>query len=137
MSEPTRTGSQQLHETIEPIHVLVTDWFSLVGSRVGLSTRLVMAEARLAVMSFLLMLFLAVVTAVFVLGAWGVLIAGITLGLSHIGVPVWASLVGFSVAHAIAAALLVAKIITLSERLEFKRSRQQFAGLVDQERAGT
>lgn len=104
---------------------LAAGWVSAAGSRVKSTAELALAEARLAAMSIVLMLLLAVVAAVFVLGAWGLLMAGVVTGLLALGVPSWITLVGLGLLHVVAAWLLLRWMARLSIHLELPATRRQ------------
>lgn len=107
---------------------LAQGWVLAAGSRVQLTARLALAEARLAVMSLSLMLLLVVVAAVFLLAAWGMLMAGVVTGLVGWGVPLWMSLLVFGLLHAIGAWLLIRLTFRLSVHLELPATRRQLGG---------
>lgn len=120
-SEPT--GSSQ-EEPSANILTLVTDWFAALRSRFEITTELAVAEAKLAATSVAIMLILAVATAVFLLFAWGLVLAGIVYGLLQAGIPVFATLAGLVVLHLLGAVLMARKVFSLSENLRFVETRQ-------------
>ena len=106
---------------------LVSDWVSETSSRIRLTTELALAEAKLAATSVALMMFFALLAAVFVLGAWGLLIAGLVSGLVQaLDAPLWAVLTGLCVLHVVLARWLWSRVVRLTKHLEFSATRQQF-----------
>lgn len=85
MGPSTPTDYQSTEPTVAPaaagIATLAASWASAAGLRVKLISELALAEAKLAAISIALMAFLAMLAAAFVLGAWGLLIAGLVHGL--------------------------------------------------------
>jgi uncharacterized membrane protein YqjE len=106
---------------------LAAGWISAAGSRVKSTAELALAEAKLAVLSVVLMLLLAIVVAVFLLSAWGLLIAGAVSGLLALGVPLWGSLAVLGTLHLFLAWLLLRWISRLSTHLELPATRRQLS----------
>ena len=107
---------------------LAAGWASAAGSRVKTTAELALAEARLAVLSLGLMLILAIFAAVFVLGAWGLLMAGAVTALLAVGVSTWISLAGLGALHLLFAWLLLRWMARLSIHLELPETRRQLRG---------
>ena len=107
---------------------LALTWVSAAGSRVRNTAQLALAEARLAAMSVVLMVLLAIVAAVFLLGAWGMLMAGVVTGILELGVPIWTVLLGLGVIHLLCAWLLIRWTLKLSVHLELPATRRQLCG---------
>lgn len=105
---------------------LASHWLTTASSRVKVMAELALAEARLAAISVALMAFLAMLSAAFVLGAWGLLIAGLVYGLISIGLPVWPILIVLCLVHVVIALLAWRGAVKLSNNLEFPVTRQQF-----------
>ena len=81
------------------------------------------------------MVVLALIAAVFMLGAWGLLMAGAVMGLLAAGVSVWVALVLLGGAHVLLALLLVRWIRALSAFLELPTTRRRLrnpAGLEEE-----
>lgn len=104
---------------------LAGDWIATAGSRAKVMVELVVAEARLAAISVALMAFLAMLSAAFLLGAWGLLIAGLIYGLLQLGLPLWPVLIVLCATHALIAFLAWRGAVKLSNNLEFPVTRQQ------------
>ena len=100
-------------------------WFSSAKSRAGAVTDLAVAEARLAVMSVALMIFLAVMAAICVLSAWGLALAGVAYLLSSAGLPFWAVLLILVIPLGVAAVLLCRAAMKTSRNLAFTATREQ------------
>ena len=105
---------------------LVTDWVSMTNARVRMTTELALAEAKLAAISIALMVFLAMLAAAFVLGAWGLMVAGLVYALVHMTAPLWLVLIALCIVHGILARLFWNHAVRLSRHLEFPVTRQQF-----------
>lgn len=112
---------------------LATTWVSAAGSRVKNTAELALAEARLAAMSFAVMLLLAIVAAVFLLGAWGMLMAGVVTGLNALGLPLWITLLALGAIHLLCAWLLIRLAMKLSVHLELPATRRQLGGTAEPE----
>lgn len=106
-------------------HILAyaTDWFGSLRSRAHITTELALAEAKLAAISLSVMVFFAVLAAVLLLSAWGLLIAGLVHGLLQTGLPLWALLVGVAVLHVVAALFLAHRAIRLGDNMSFAKTR--------------
>lgn len=100
-------------------------WVAATRDRAAAVTHLAVAEARLAAISVVLMAFLGVVAAACLMGAWGLLVAGIVYALLSAGVPVWLALTGMGLLHALLAVLLWLTVKRLSKHLEFNATRSQ------------
>lgn len=88
-------------------------------------TELAAAEARLAAISLSLMTFLAMLAAALVLGAWGLMVAGLVYGLLQLQIPLWLLLLVLGGLHALLAALAWRAAVNLSDNLQFKGTRRQ------------
>jgi ABC-type nickel/cobalt efflux system permease component RcnA len=108
------------------ITTIVADWMSATNSRIRITTELAFAEARLAAISVTLMVLMGTLSAVFVLGAWGLVVAGLVYALLQFGIPLWLILISLSLLHALAAWLLWRGAVRLSCHLNFAATRQQF-----------
>ncbi len=101
--------------------------------RARLVSRLALAEARLAATSLALMGFLALLAAAFVMGAWGLLLAGLVLGLLQLQLPLWPMLLALAGLHVLLATLAWRFLLALSGNLEFSRTRSQIAGSTERD----
>jgi hypothetical protein len=91
-----------------------------------LTTELVFAEARLAAISVTLMVLMGILSAVFVLGAWGLVVAGLVAVALQFGIMLWLALALLGLLHAVGAWLLWRGAVGLSRYLNFAETRQQF-----------
>lgn len=128
----SRTAEASPEALVTPsasIAELVTTYVSAAGSRVKNTAQLALAEARLAAMSVVLMVLLAIIAAVFLLGAWGMLMAGVVTGINELGVPIWSTLLALGVTHLLGAWLLIRLTLKLSVHLELPATRRQLRGV--------
>jgi uncharacterized membrane protein YqjE len=107
------------------IVTVAAGWAAAVTARVKLTAELALAEAKLAAISISLMAFLAMLAAAFALGAWGLLLAGLTLGLLQQQIPLWPMLFVLGGLHVLIAAAAWRGAVKLSHNLEFPVTRQQ------------
>jgi uncharacterized membrane protein YqjE len=105
---------------------LAASWASAAGTRVRLISELALAEAKLAAISIALMAFLAMLAAAFVLGAWGLLVAGVIHGLLQLQFPLLPVLLALVGLHVLVAATAWRAAVRLCANLEFGYTRQQF-----------
>ena len=105
---------------------LATSWLSSVGARAQSTSALVIAETKLALLSVVVMVFLAVLAAVSVLASWGLLTAGLTIWAVQSGAPLWVALFGAGSVHALLGILAWRGVTRLSGYLEFSATREQF-----------
>jgi ABC-type nickel/cobalt efflux system permease component RcnA len=105
---------------------IVADWMSATNSRIRITTELALAEARLAAISVTLMVLMGTLSAVFVLGAWGLVVAGLVYALLQFGISLWLTLISLGLLHALGAWLLWRGAVKLSCHLNFSATRQQF-----------
>lgn len=127
-SRPSEASPEAFVRPEAGIAELASTWVSAAGSRVKNTAQLALAEARLAAMSVVLMVLLAIIAAVFLLGAWGMLMAGVVTGINELGVPVWGSLLALGVTHLLLAWLLLRLTLKLSVHLELPATRRQLRG---------
>ncbi|MCJ7590526.1 MAG: hypothetical protein MUO51_04170 [Woeseiaceae bacterium] len=111
------------------IATLVADWLSATSSRIRTTTDLAFAEARLAAISVALMVLMGMLSALFVLGAWGLVVAGLVAAGSQFGISLWLMLASLGLLHAFGAFLLWRGALKLSRYLNFAATRQQFQNL--------
>lgn len=117
---------------------LVADWMSATSSRIRVTTDLAFAEARLAALSVALMVFMGMLAALLVLGAWGLIVAGIVAAAIQSGIALWLTLTLLSLMHALGAWMLWNGAVKLSRYLNFSATRQQFRHLQEvQDDVGT
>lgn len=98
-------------------------WLAATQERARAVGHLAVAEAKLAAMSVALMAFLGVLAAVCLLGAWGLLVAGIVYGLVAAGLALWLSLLAMGVLHIVLAWLLWRTATRLTRHLRFSETR--------------
>ena len=104
------------------IVALVMHWVSLLGARIKLISELALAEAKLAVISFMLMAFLAMLGTASVIGAWGFLMAALIYGLLQLGFQIWAVLLAVGGLHGLLAAVAFRGVVNLGKNLEFRQT---------------
>jgi ABC-type nickel/cobalt efflux system permease component RcnA len=107
------------------IATLVADWMSATSSRIRITTELAFAEARLAATSLTLMVLMGMLSALFILVAWGLVVAGLVAAALKIGITLWLMLAALSLLHAFGAWLLWRGAVRLGRYLEFAATRQQ------------
>jgi len=107
------------------IATLVAGWMSATSSRIRITTELAFAEARLAAISLTLMVLMGMLSALFLLGAWGLVVAGLVAAAAAFGVSLWIALAALSLLHVLGAWLLWRGAVRLSRFLEFAATRQQ------------
>jgi uncharacterized membrane protein YqjE len=107
------------------IATLAASWASAAGNRVKLLSELALAEAKLAAISLALMAFLAMLAAAFVLGTWGLLMAGLIHALLQMQIPLWPLLLVLGGLHALLATIAWRAAVALSQNLEFGYTRGQ------------
>lgn len=107
------------------IQTLASGWISAVTDRVRLVSQLAVAEAQLAAMSAAGMVFLAVLAAGLVLGAWGLLMSGTVYALYGVGMSLWIILLLLGLLHIGVAVFLWFRVVALSDRLTFTATRHQ------------
>ena len=100
-------------------------WLEATRERATAVTHLAIAEAKLAALSVALMALFGVLAAVCLLGAWGLLVAGLAHALVYLGLPLWAVLLLFGVGHVLAAWVSWRSAMRLSRHLEFAATRAQ------------
>lgn len=109
----------------------VGSWLAALGERFRSGAELALAETRLAITSFMLMIFLAVLAAGALLFAWALLVfaAGqwaVSLGYS----PVGASLTLFAI-HILIAWLLWRAANALGQTMDFPETRRLLSSAAD------
>lgn len=103
---------------------MTAEWFSALGERLGASAQLVMAETRLAVSTFLLMVFVVILAAGALLFGWGLLMVAAAQALSLAGVDLALAIGLLSVLHLGLAWGLWQFANRLGRYLEFRHTRR-------------
>jgi hypothetical protein len=110
---------------------LATGWVDAVGRRFRASAALALAETRLALSSFILMLFLTVLAAGALLFAWGYLLyAMMQLSLAAGYSPI-ATAFALAVVHLGLAYALWRLANSLGQHMEFTETRRLLASMAD------
>jgi ABC-type nickel/cobalt efflux system permease component RcnA len=118
------------------IATLVAGWMSATSSRIRITTELAFAEARLAAVSLTLMVLMGMLSALFVLCAWGLVVAGLVAVLLKVGISLWLTLTSLGLLHVLGAWLLWRGTVRLSRYLEFAATRQQFQQFQQEQEVG-
>ncbi len=121
----TTAGLEEASGSADGIGALASGWLTATRERARAISRLAIAEARLAAHSVALMAFLGMLTAVCLLGSWGMLLAALVYGLHQAGLALWAALLLVAAANIVAAYLLWRTALGLSRHLEFNATRAQ------------
>ena len=100
-----------------------TGWIEATRERARSVTHLALAEARLAALSVVLMAFFGMLAAMCLLGAWGLLVAGIAYALVQAGMSMWVVLLILGAGHLLLAWLLWRSAMRLTRNLEFAATR--------------
>lgn len=105
---------------------LIADWLAAIGNRFQTGAQLAIAETRLAISTFMLMIMLTVLAAGAILFAWGFLVMAlaqlpIALGMSRIA----SALVMVGV-HLLIAFILWRVIQALGRNMDFSETRKLF-----------
>jgi len=103
---------------------LTAEWVHAIGERFGASAKLVMAETRLAVSSFLVMIFLVIPPAGAALFGWGLLLLALAQALSVVGMNLAAAVGMMSMLHLVLAWLLWNYANRVGQYLEFRNTRR-------------
>lgn len=101
----------------------LSDWASTLALRFRGSLRLALAETKLAVTTFVLMIFLVVLSAGAVIMAWALLLAALIQALSLAGVTLGVAIGIFGVAHVLLAWMLWRLANRLGRHMEFRATR--------------
>jgi len=88
---------------------------------------LAMAEGRLAVLSSVSMVVIAVLAGGVLFGAWLFMNLAFAYGAEALGAPLWAACAVLSIAHAVAAFALWRGALRLGKNLEFPHTRRMIA----------
>jgi uncharacterized membrane protein YqjE len=109
------------------VSTLIATWASAAGKRVKVISELALAEAKLAALSLALMVFLAMLSAAFILGTWGLLMAGLIYALVQMQYSLWPVMLVLAGVHALLALFAWRGAVALSQNLEFGHTRAQVA----------
>jgi hypothetical protein len=100
-----------------------TGWIEATRERARSVTHLALAEARLAALSVVMMAFFGMLAAMCLLGAWGLLVAGVAYALVQAGMSLWVALLLLGAGHLLLAWLLWRSAMRLTRHLEFAATR--------------
>lgn len=107
---------------------LAANWMTIVRSKFKTSVELAAAEVKLAAMSFVFMTFLAVALAILALSGWGLLLAGMVVGLLDAGMALWTILLAAALVHMVLAFIALRTIVGLSRHLKLTGARRSAEG---------
>ena len=124
---PSATQSPPGAVSEEQIATLLSDWVRTVGLQIRSRVHLALAETKLAVTTFVLLIFLVVVSAGAVVMAWGLLLFAAVQALALAGLSLIFALIVASFLHLLAAWGLWRLANRLGRHMEFRASR----GLVE------
>lgn len=130
--QPPATGVGEASDT--GYTGLIADWFQSIGNRVQTGAQLAIAETRLAISTFMLMIMLTVLAAGAILFAWGFLVMAlaqlpIAMGMSRIATAF--VMVGV---HLLIAFGLWLIIRALGRNMDFSETRRLFRTAADESR---
>ncbi|MDX1460044.1 MAG: hypothetical protein R3348_03215 [Xanthomonadales bacterium] len=121
----TESRAPEPSATRQPdLAALAAEWLSGAGERLALTSKLVMAEARLAVSTFLVMIFLTVLAAGAVLFAWAFFVLSVSHWLVWMGLSSAQALLALCLGHLLLAVLIWRYVNQLTQHLEFAGTRQ-------------
>jgi membrane protein implicated in regulation of membrane protease activity len=135
-SEPGADRQQSAHASDEPsVSTLASEWIEAFSARVRGQADLILAETKLALGTFMLMIFLTILAAGALLFAWAFLMVAIaqvsmTLGVS----PLVTALVLLAV-HGLLALILWRTANGLGRNMEFSGTRRLLNRTPDQDEA--
>jgi hypothetical protein len=115
---------KSLGEGEREIAGLFSEWAQTLGLRFRGSLRLAMAETKLAVTSFVLMIFLVVLAAGAVILAWMLLLAALVQALSLAGLQLLLAIVAVGALHLVLAWVLWRTANRLGRYMEFRATRR-------------
>lgn len=113
---PVQDGERELA-------AVLAEWADTVGLRFKGSLRLAMAETKLAVTTFALVIFLAVLSAGAVVLAWGLIVIALVQALSLAGLTLLLAVLAIALLHLAAAWSLWRLANRLSRHMEFRATR--------------
>ncbi len=111
------TGEQELAQVL-------SDWAGTLALRFRGSLRLALAETKLAVTTFVLMIFLVVLSAGAVIMAWGLLLVALIQALSLAGMTLAAAIAVFGIAHVLLGWMLWRLANRLGRHMDFRATRR-------------
>jgi len=131
VSSPAETGASTDSEKRDSpeapgLPQLLTDWGAAYGQRFATGAKVVMAETRLAVTSFVLMVFGVMIAAGLAMFAWGLLLFAGMRAFTLVGMPLIATAIVLALLHLLAAFLIWRGVSRLSHRFEFEATREIF-----------
>jgi hypothetical protein len=115
-----RSARDQERELTE----VLSEWVSAIGLRLRGSLRLAMAETKLAVTTFVLMIFLVVLSAGALSLAWALLLVALVQVLSLAGMKLVVAIAIVGAAHLLLAWLLWRLANSLGRHMEFRATRR-------------
>jgi hypothetical protein len=127
----TDTAVRDAERTHTGIVTMATDWLDALGHRFSTGAALAVAETRLALSSFLLMLFLTVLAAGALLFAWGYLIYALMQVAISLGYSPVLTAFAFVIVHLGLAWLLWRTVSSLGRNMEFTETRRLFSAVDD------
>ncbi len=119
---PDQTASA---EEAEPsLATLASEWLETLGERIRAHADLVLAETKLALGTFMLMIFLAILSAGAVLFAWAFLMLAVAQVPLSLGVSPAVTALILVVAHGVLALVLWRTANSLGRNMEFRATRR-------------
>lgn len=115
-AQAAKSGEQELAQ-------LFSDWASTLALRFRGSLRLALAETKLAVTTFVLMIFLVVLSAGSIIMAWALLLAALIQALSLAGLTLAVAIAILCVAHVLLAWMLWGLANRLGRHMDFRATR--------------
>lgn len=126
MSSPAEPGDDRTSSDSPGLPQLLAEWCAAYGQRMTTAAQVVMAETRLAVTSFILMVFGVVIAAGLAMFAWGLLLYAGMRASALAGMPLVGTATALAALHALAAYLIWRAVSRLSQRFEFEATRELF-----------
>ncbi|MBT8086129.1 MAG: hypothetical protein KJO19_07925 [Woeseia sp.] len=123
-----RSDIDDLQDQSDAVTAHAIGWISSMRARIHVVMELAVAEATLAATSAAAMCLYVAVATLFLLGAWGLLVAGTTLALLQWGVSLYAALLGFALLHIVIAGIFAMRAVKMSRHINLAATRQQLAG---------
>lgn len=122
--ERVEPHAESAHEAESQLAAVVSDWAKTLGLRLRGSVRLVMAETKLAVTTFVMMIFFVVLSAGALMVAWAMILMAIIQGLALAGLERALAVALVGVAHVALAWFLWRLANRLSRHMEFRATRR-------------
>lgn len=107
----------------QQIASLLSEWAGTLSLRLRGSLRLAMAETKLAVTTFVLMIFLVVMAAGFLVMAWGLLLVALVQALSLAGLQLAVAMLSVAGLHILLAWALWRLANRMGKHMEFRATR--------------